>query len=170
MRRWSIHLFERYFFSRLYERRRSALAEPDKAEELRQAVQGLDTLWRVATYVESLIDQEAPSSLFDVPNPPEWVLAKRRGTASDYAHLAQTVMALGGKEALFCSVYDRRSREKQVVCAVQDAGTWHHISLQGMFSMYGALTEIADDLIPDWGLLVARDAQMRIVLWQDAPR
>ena len=148
------------------------MAEPDKAEgQLRQAVQGLDTLWRVATYVESLIDQEAPSSLFDVPNPPEWVLAKRRGTASDYAHLAQTVMALGGERGalLFCFPI-RRSKEKQVVSAVQDAGTWHHISLQGMFSMYGALTEIADDLIPDWGLLVARDAQMRIVLWQDAPR
>lgn len=170
MRRWSVRIFERHLFNRLYQRRRSALEAPRRAEEMRQAVQGLDTLWRVATYVESLIDEEAPSSLFDVPNPPEWVFEQRRGNAADYAHLAQTVLALGGKEALFCSVYDRGSRQKQVVCALQDSGSWHHISLQGMFSMYDSLTEIADDLFPDWSLLVARDARLRIVTWQDAPR
>lgn len=169
MRRWLIYLFERRLFHRLYHRRARALAAPEAAAELRQAVQGLDTVWRAATYVESLIDEETPSSLFDVPAPPEWVLKERRGSASDYAHLAQTVLAWGGKEALLCSVYDRAMREKQVVCAVQDGGAWHHISQQGMFGMYESVEEIADDLAPDWALMVVRDVNLEIVIWKDAP-
>ncbi len=74
-----------------------------------------------------------------------------------------------GKRSLLLTVYDGRFQEKQVVCAVEEAGSWHHISLQGMFSMYDALTDIADDLHPGWSLLVARDPKMRIVTWKNAP-
>lgn len=170
MRRWTIRLFERYAFRPLYHRRRRGAGEPARAEALAQVVQGLDTLWRVATFVESAIDEAIAGGLWDVPNPPEAVLAQRRANPSDAAHLAQTLLAIGGKEALLLSVYDGGFEEKQVVCAVEEAGSWHHISHQGMFSMYDALTDIADDLYADWSMLVARDPKMRIVTWQNAPR
>lgn len=167
MRRWLIRWFERVWFHRLYHRRRRPWISSAKAGELRQAVQGLDTVWRAATYVEAAIDQELPGSLWDVPAPPEKVLEERRGTVADSAHLAQVVLALAGKEAFLCSVYDRELARKEVVCAVVDGGMWHHISGQGMFGVYESLEEIADDLIADWGLMVVRDAEMRIVAWKE---
>lgn len=174
MRRWLIHWFERHWFHRLYHRRRRAWAASgegsEKSRELREAVQGLDTVWRAATYVESAVDHETPGSLWDVPAPPERVLKERRGSGADCAHLAQTVLTLCGKEAFLCCVYDKEMRRKEVVCAVQDGGMWHHISQQGMFGMYESLEEIADDLIAGWALMVVRDADMRIVAWKDAPQ
>lgn len=167
MRRWLIRWFERHWFHRLYRRRRRPWTASVKAEELRQVVQGLDTVWRAATYVEAAIDQELPGSVWDVPAPPEKVLEERRGSGSDSAHLAQAVLSLAGKEAFLCTVYDRELTRKEVVCAVEDGGMWHHISGQGMFGMYESLEEIADDLIAGWGLMVVRDAGMHIVAWKE---
>ncbi|GEM_PF-2877632 len=169
MRRWTVELFEKRAFRPLYQWRLKRQQDPARAKALSQEVQGLDTLWRVATYVEAAIDEALPGSLWEVPSPPEAVLTSRRATPSDAAHLAQSVLALCGKESLLLTVYDGRFQEKQVVCAVEEAGSWHHISLQGMFSMYDAVTEIADDLHPGWSLLVARDPKMRIVTWKNAP-
>lgn len=163
-----IHLFERHLFHRLYERRRVALGETASSLAAHGSVHGLDTLWRVATFVETAIDHEEPGSLWDIPRPAGWTLEARRATPSDAALLAQAVLAVNGREGLLFTVYDRARRAKQVVCAVQESGMWHHISSQGLFGIYGELREIAEDLCGEWSLYVARDPKMRIVAWQSS--
>ena len=161
-----VGLFERYLFRRIYERRKAALAPPGKRWSPPEGVQGFDTLWRVAAFLESALDEEEAGGLWDVPRPPEWTLKRRSGNASDVACLAQALLGASGKEGLLLTVYDGAFRTKHVVCAVPEDGVWHHISLQGMFGVYGDLAEIADDLAAGWGLYVARDTAMQIVAWQ----
>lgn len=160
-----VAVFERHLFHRLYERRRAALAA-EKRWTPPASLQGLDSLWRVAALIDSVIQEEEEETLWDVPRPPQWTLDNRRANASDAARLAQAILEAGGKEGLLLTVYDAAFRTKQVVCAVQDGGVWHHVSLQGMFGVYGSLDEIAEDLFSDWGLYVARDPALRIVAWR----
>ncbi len=157
--------YERYIFGRSY-RRRVEQHRRRYAEEWQRfatALKGLDTPWRVGSFVQASLVESRPFRLFELPNPPAATWLAGEGNAADFAALSQEAFHLNGREAYLVTLYQRQTYAPMMCCAIQEEdGGWHQISTFGMFGGYEDLTELGTDLLDSWTFLVARDGSLRV--------
>lgn len=172
MRPWLVRGFERFVFARRYHERAAAhrREHPNAWEALARALTGLDTPWRVASFLEASLGETTPYRLFDVPRPPAQSFSEGVGNDADYAALALIAFATNGREAYWVSAYGSFEAAPASFCAMKEEdGGWHQISSAGLFGGYARLEEIVDDVVDRRALLVVRDAQMNPTdAWRDS--